>query len=83
MEEESKKEVAKAYGKSDLKGLRVEHSTEKFKTGQAIILTLKDTGTIKADRTGFKGCGMCVWEGGGGRGRKAIMNIVRPNTGFI
>ena len=47
MEEETKKEVGKAYGKSDLKGLRVEHSTEKFKSGQAIILTLKDSGTNK------------------------------------
>lgn len=42
--EETKKEVAKSYGKSDLKGLKVEHSTEKFKTGQAVILTLKDSG---------------------------------------
>ena len=39
-----KKDATKKYGKSDLRGLKVEHSAERFKAGQEIILTLKDAG---------------------------------------
>jgi hypothetical protein len=44
VEEETKKESAKKYGKSDLRGLKVEHSSDRFKSGTEVILTLKDSG---------------------------------------
>ena len=44
VEEETKKEVSKKYSKSDLRGLKVEHSAERFREGQEVILTLKDSG---------------------------------------
>ncbi len=33
------------YAPKDLTGLRIEHSVEEFKEGQAVILTLKDRST--------------------------------------
>ena len=53
-----KKDATKKYGKSDLRGLKVEHSAERFKAGQEIILTLKDAGKFipcpsSADPTQF------------------------------
>lgn len=32
------------YTSKDLKGLKVEHSVDRFKDGQSIILTLQDKG---------------------------------------
>lgn len=36
----------KEYTSKDLKGLKVEHSVDRFKDGQAIILTLQDKGVL-------------------------------------
>lgn len=38
-----KKDQARQYSNSNLSGLKVEHSTDRFGTGQSVILTLKDS----------------------------------------
>ena len=37
---------SQAYTSKDLSGLKVEHSTEAFREGRDIILTLKDKGQL-------------------------------------
>ncbi|KAK3093097.1 hypothetical protein FSP39_011036 [Pinctada imbricata] len=45
--EEEFKDSKKQYSSRDLRGLRVEHDTERFKEGQTVILTLQDKGVLE------------------------------------
>ncbi|XP_062604721.1 U4/U6.U5 tri-snRNP-associated protein 1-like, partial [Saccostrea cucullata] len=43
------KDNKKEYTSKDLRGLKVEHSVDRFKDGQSIILTLQDKGVLDED----------------------------------
>ncbi|XP_061162474.1 U4/U6.U5 tri-snRNP-associated protein 1-like isoform X2 [Saccostrea echinata] len=43
------KDSKKEYTSKDLRGLKVEHSVDRFKDGQSIILTLQDKGVLDED----------------------------------
>jgi U4/U6.U5 tri-snRNP-associated protein 1 len=48
--EESDRRKQKRYAPKDLTGLRIEHSVEEFKEGQAVILTLKDRKILRDEK---------------------------------
>jgi len=49
VEEQFRKDTSKTYTSRDLRGLKVEHSRDRFEDERAVILTLKDKGILDED----------------------------------
>lgn len=49
VQEDREKDRVNQYGKASLEGLKVEHSADKFKDGQTVVLTLKDADILDND----------------------------------